>query len=670
MFHNRALLAVFASLSLISQPSGTWSQNAATGASLVGAEPARIAPRPLKHALRAARDGRWDRAAQLAMRDGPAASALVDWMRLRDGLGNPEEVLQFLETYPDWPGHSTLRARSELAMIDARPDQVVAFFDAGQPLTGLGALAYARALKSVGRQGDGEVAIVLAWVTLDLTSDEHDQFITTYPELLSRHHAARLDMATWRGLQDIDNMLPLVDAAHRDLVQTRLMIERGQNGADKRLATLASEARSDPHIAFALFNRHLAKGRQDEAIAVLLRQSQREDGLGEPERWARKRRDLARDRMRDGAGRTAYDIASVHGLVEGSSYADLEWLSGYLALTYLDDPDLAARHFRNLLVAVKTPISLGRAGYWLGRAEEAAGNQEAAQIAYELGALHQTSYYGLLAAERGGFAFDTTLSGETNASDWRAAAFTQNLVYQAGVLLYASGEVNLAERFFTHLASRLDPEALANLGAAIEALGSPHLQVMMGKAAAKRGLSVPAPYFALHPMQDLDLQVPIELALAIARRESEFDTYVTSGAGAMGLMQLMPATAAEMANALSESDHSRARLYADWSYNARLGAAYLARMARLFDGNIVMMSAAYNAGPGRPPRWMSRFGDPRSGVVDIIDWVEHVPFSETRNYIMRVSESLPVYRARLGLDPHPVPFSKELAGNTFAAKSD
>ncbi|MEM6376044.1 MAG: lytic transglycosylase domain-containing protein, partial [Pseudomonadota bacterium] len=462
----------------------------------------------------------------------------------------------------------------------------------------------------------------------------------------------------------------LVDAPLRDMVQTRLMIERGASGADKRLATLATEARSNAHIAYALFNRHLEKGRIDAAIGLLLRQSRREAGLQEPERWARKRRDLARDRMRDGAGLTAYEIASVHGLVEGSSYADLEWLSGYLALTYLDQPDLAVDHFHNLLEAVQTPISLGRAAYWLGRAEEALGNEEAAQIAYELGALHQTSYYGLLAAERGGFPFDAGLSSEVDESDWREADFARDLVYQAGVLLYASGEVALAERFFTHLAAHLDVGDLQKLGAALHDLGSPHLQVMVGKAAAKRGIVVAAPYFALHPMQNMDLPVPMELALAIARRESEFDTYVTSGAGAMGLMQLMPATATEMARALSEDNHSRARLYEDWSYNARLGSAYLARMARLFDGNIVMMSAAYNAGPGRPSRWMSRFGDPRTDARDVIDWVEHVPFSETRNYIMRVTESLPIYRARLGRNPHPVPFSEELSGSTFATKSD
>jgi len=154
------------------------------------------------------------------------------------------------------------------------------------------------------------------------------------------------------------------------------------------------------------------------------------------------------------------------------------------------------------------------------------------------------------------------------------------------------------------------------------------------------------------------------LALAIARRESEFDPGVVSGAGAQGLMQVMPATAAEVARGLGLA-HDPGRVLSDPAYNATLGAAYLAELAARFDGNPVMMSAAYNAGPSRPIRWMQENGDPRTGAVDVVDWIEHIPFNETRNYVMRVTESLPVYRARLGRDPHPLPFSRELVSDTL-----
>ena len=159
-----------------------------------------------------------------------------------------------------------------------------------------------------------------------------------------------------------------------------------------------------------------------------------------------------------------------------------------------------------------------------------------------------------------------------------------------------------------------------------------------------------------------------EMSLAIARRESEFDPVVQSFAGARGLMQIMPGTGRDVASDLGIADlHTTDRLTADPEYNALLGATYLSQMAGRFDGNVVMVSAAYNAGPARPPRWMADYGDPRRGDIDIVDWIEMVPFRETRNYIMRVTESLPVYRARLGKDPLPIPFSKELAGDTLKA---
>jgi soluble lytic murein transglycosylase len=165
-----------------------------------------------------------------------------------------------------------------------------------------------------------------------------------------------------------------------------------------------------------------------------------------------------------------------------------------------------------------------------------------------------------------------------------------------------------------------------------------------------------------------------EMVLAIARRESEFDPIVRSSVGARGLMQLMPGTANDVARDLRVSDlHTTDRLTADPDYNARLGSEYLSQMAERFDGNVVMVSAAYNAGPARPPRWMAAYGDPREGDIDIVDWIEMIPFRETQNYVMRVTESLPVYRARLGKNPLPQPFTEELIGSTllpFTPKSE
>ena len=236
--------------------------------------------------------------------------------------------------------------------------------------------------------------------------------------------------------------------------------------------------------------------------------------------------------------------------------------------------------------------------------------------------------------------------------------------------LWEAGEKVLAERFFTHLTESLGPEDASSLGQMAVDLGDPHLSVMISKRAAQSGMILPGYYYPLHPVVGETLPMAPEMVLAIARRESEFDPGVVSGAGALGLMQVMPATGRLVAEDLGiAAAHQTSRMLDDWKYNAKLGANYLATLAAAFDGNVVMMSAGYNAGPRRPERWMELYGDPRGRrpALDIVDWIEMIPFNETRNYVMRVTESLPVYRARLGQDPLPVPFSEELRGSTLRA---
>ncbi|GAW34538.1 soluble lytic murein transglycosylase precursor [Roseovarius sp. A-2] len=614
----------------------------------------RIAPRPLASALDAMQGGRWKVAARLAARDGRAAADLIEWYRLRAGLGEPREILAFVERNAHWPGLDYLRRRSEAAMTHADFDNVLTFYDGYRPQTGTGALNLARALLARGRQGEAEVGVVLAWRTLDLSTAEHDDFLRDFGDLLRPHHAARLEMALWRGLRDVEDMLPLVSAEARALAELRGKVKRGE------AQDLTEAQEINAGIAFELFTRHLSNA-PEEAIAVLLRQSRIEGGLGEPERWASWRRALARQKMRAGEPRLAYEIAAVHQLVDGANYADLEWLSGYLALRYFDAPELALDHFQRFRVAVGTPISLGRAGYWIGRAQEALGDTEAAQLAYAEGAAYQTSFYGLLAAEKAGLPVDDNLRGTEAFPPWRGAAFAQSDLHEIAILALRMGDLGLARRFFIHLADSQDRTGLGQMGRMLAELQNPHLQVMLGKAAAERGIVVEAPYYALHPMTGMDLPAPMELTLAIARRESEFNPGVVSGAGARGLMQLMPGTARDMARDLGLG-YDPANLLNDPVYNARLGTGYLAQLRARFEGNIVLVSVGYNAGPGRAGQWLGTQGDPRGkGAHEIVDWIEHIPFRETRNYVMRVAESLPAYRARLDKSVLPVPFSQELA---------
>lgn len=626
------------------------------GAASAASDVPRIAPRPLASALEAMGAGRWEVAARLAARDGPAAADLVEWYRLRAGLGAPDEILGFLRRNDHWPGLDLLRRNSEAAMAGADFDTVLAFYDGYVPQTGTGALSAARARLARGRQGEAEAGIVMAWRTLDLTAAEHADFLREFGALLAPHHEARLDMALWRGLDDAALTLPLVSDTTRERAETRARV--AESGPDGVSATAAR----DPGIAFALFEHYLARSAED-AIAVLLRQSRIRGGLGVPERWAGWRRALARQAMRDGEAARAYEIAALHQLDEGANYADLEWLAGYIALIHLGEPDLARDHFQRFRSAVSTPISLGRAGYWLGRAVEAGGDAEAARAAYAGGADHPTSFYGLLAAERIERDIAERVSGAGTVPPWREADFARTDLHEIVTLALDMDETWLARQFLLHLSETQDRQGLARMGAMLEEIGTPYLQVMLGKAAAERGIVLPAIYYPLHPLTDMDLPVPMEWALAIARRESEFNPVVMSGAGARGLMQLMPATAREMASD-SGLDTDAARLVTDWRHNVRLGAAYLAQLRGRYEGNPLLVAAAYNAGPSRVTDWLETYGDPRRMAPEaVIDWIEHLPFRETRNYVMRVAESLPVYRARLGQPALPRPFSLEIGGS-------
>ncbi|WP_324753797.1 lytic transglycosylase domain-containing protein [Roseovarius sp. Pro17] len=631
--------------------------------------PSATAPRPLASALSAANDGRWARAATLAARDGPVAETLIEWTRLRAGRGTLKEVLAFLGKHRDWPGLDRIREKSSEAFEDASDADILAFHKDALPETGAGMLRLAAALQAVGQQGDADASIVLAWRSFDLTSEEHVDFLNAHGPLLQPHHDARMDMTLWRGLKDSAMMLPLVSDKMRKRADIRLMAARSSaSNAIAKITALPEEMQRNPGIAHVLFERYIKTDQSEKAMTLIQRQSRIEDGLGEAWRWAGWRRSFARRMMRDGEYARAYDLAAHHQLTEGGAYSDLEWLSGYLALRFLDDPALALDHFQRLRAAVVTPISLGRAHYWIGRAQDALDDPEAAQIAYAQGAGEQTSFYGLLAAEKAGIPFDPALAGSETIPSWEDGALAKDDLFQAAALLAASDQLTLAEWFIRELAATLDRPGLDQLGAALGDMGQSHLQVMLGKAAAQRGIVLAGPYYALHPMQAMDLPVPMEMALAIARRESEFDHLVVSGAGAMGLMQVLPGTASDVARDLGIK-YERARVLSDWAYNARLGSTYLAQMSQRFGGNVVMISAGYNAGPARPPRWMSERGDPRSGKgmngLDVIDWIEFIPFDETRNYVQRVAESLPIYRARLGNDPHPVPFSEELTGATI-----
>lgn len=618
---------------------------------------------PQSDALVRAYEAQWSGDWDLAKSEAQGVGVdIIEWNRLRAGRGSFAEYQSFLKRNPDWPGLPLLAQKGEATIpVDADPNAVLEYLSAYPAQTGVGAVRMISAYEARGMNADAQAQTVLVWNTLPIDAKSEEGLAARYASILAPHHVARTEMLLWaERFDDAARMIPRLPTGWDKLIAATRKLMRDEAGVDAALAEVPGAQADHPVLAHARFEWRVRRGRNEDAMTLLLQRSTGRDGLGNPEDWGNRRRTLARQMMRDGKAQIAYAAASRHGLsAEEDHYADLEWLSGYIALRYLDDPALALDHFNRFRVSVTTPISLGRAGYWEGRALEAMGAADDAAAAYAFGAQFQTAFYGLLSAEKIGRSLDPALTGELRFADYKQAAFMGSSVLKAAVLLDEAGDAPLAARFLRHLGESLSPQELGQLGDLALDL-DPYLAVLVAKFAADQGIVLNRAYYPLHAMAQAELPVEPELALAIARRESEFYPKARSGVGARGLMQLMPRTGAAMAEKLGITGFEEAQLD-DPILNARLGSAYLAQLEEEFGHNIPLIAVGYNAGPSRARDWITRFGDPRGGKVDPVDWIEHLPFRETQNYVMRVAESLPVYRARLHGETGPITLSKDLA---------
>jgi len=618
----------------------------------------------LREATREARSGDWESAFAAAEDGGPVVEAIIDWQALRDSGGEFREYADFIAAHPDWPDLDDLRANAETSIPgNATPEDVLAFFGDELPETGMGARTLARALIEQGHPDRARRMIEEVWLTQPLNDVGQATLVEAFPDWLGPLNADRADAMLWRWrTSDAERMIPLLSDERRALVRARIALIREQGNATDLAKAIPASLRNDPGLAYDRYNHLAEEGDYTAALAILRAHSSSAESLGEPYRWAAWRAQIVRWLMREGRPEEAYRVATRHFLSEHSEfYADLEWLSGYLALRYLDRPETALLHFRRSEAAVTGPISGSRAAYWQGRAFDVLERPEEAADAYDRGAQNQTAFYGLLSAERLGQELDPRLTGQEDFGNWRTSGeLAQNDLTQAMLLLLAAGDRDDARRFVLQLARTLDRQGVGQLGDLLEEMHEPYLAVVAGKAAVERGVVVPTAYFPIHPLARRDWPVEPELALSIARRESEFNAGVSSPVGAQGLMQLMPATAREVSGWLG-LPYSQARL-TNWEYNAALGTRYLAMLQEMFGTSPVLIAAGYNAGPGRPRQWMAQRGDIRDADVDVVDWIEHIPFAETRTYVMRVSESVPIYHARLTGEIGPVEFTRLLKG--------
>jgi soluble lytic murein transglycosylase len=581
--------------------------------------------------------------------DDRIARTMLEWAAIRMGGGiGFSRINAFLEAHPNYPATALFRRRAEAALISEKKSMatVRAFFHAQQPLSPVGRVALALALKAEGR-GDQAVAMIReSW-----RRDHFGQALETLvlnafgDKLTPADHRLRAERYLFREKAGAAlRNAARVSADYVVLAKARLASAQAKRPiAQKLIDAVPAALRSDISFAFLQAQQARRADKPAEAAAALAKAPRDPALLGDGDGWWSERRLVARELLDEGDAATAYVVAAGHGAEDDAERIDAEWHAGWIALRFRDQPGLALAHFDEAAKIAGTPISAARVAYWQGRALEAMDKGEEAKEAYARAAAHPIAYYGQLARARLGLP-DLPLRSS-------AAAELAHLPGHQGVrLLYQIGARDLAATMLNDLAQRLHTtpalEAVAELA---RREGDVRALLGVGKAALQRGFPLDNAAFPTFGVPDFPvLGDPMERAIvhAIARQESAFDPAAVSHAGARGLMQMMPATAKETARR-ANMPFDLPRLGQDALYSAQMGAAHLNDLLKDWRGSYILTFAAYNAGSGNVKKWIAAYGDPRKPEIDAVDWVERIPFYETRNYVQRVMENLQVYRQRL-----------------------
>ena len=620
----------------------------------------------LRTALLAARRGDTGTAQGLqAQMTDTTAKRLVTWAMV-DSAGTNLDYFTLVSAMRDlggWPRPARLRAALEKALETTAipPAQVIAMFQGRDPETAQGAIALASAYQAQARTADAAALVKHFWRNRAFDAELQGQMLARFSSYLTPDdHAARLEMLLYSGDSSAARQLmEMVTPDRRALAQARIAFHSERSDAPMLLGMVPVSLQNDPGLAFdraRYYRKHNL-----ETIASGLVRSFPTSTPEQPEVtkaiWA-ERRALMFSALQSLDYRGAYAAADDNGLQPGQDANEAQFFAGWIALTKLKNADLADKHFARLQSGATTPITLSRAYYWRGRAASTKGEAMDANLFWGEGAKYYTAFYGQLSAAKiGQVRFELGADPVPTAAD--RARFEGRDVIRAARMLGDAGDHQLLASFA--MAAEEDitsPAELALLVDLTRMYADQSLSMRVVRSGAMRGLYLPQRGYPIRTAPvGYGLAEPA-FVFAITRQESSFDPSARSYVGARGMMQLMPATAASVARRQGV-EYSPSRLD-DADYNMKLGAAFLGQLTTDFDGSYVLATAAYNAGPGRPPQWIASCGDPRGGTSDPADFIECIPFSETRDYVMRVMENVQVYRARLAGGSAPLTIATDL----------
>jgi soluble lytic murein transglycosylase len=609
----------------------------------------------VKEALDLVRRAKTEQAAEVQHRiQDPLARKVVEWAILRsdDNTADSFRYHDFIAANPGWPSVGLFRRRAEAMLWQEHAVLAnIRTVTADRPLTGKGKFALGRALLERGDRDGAKAAIRDAWRTEPLPRDAEQQVLATFGDLISpADEKARMDTKLYandnetgsRAAQRLGGDAPAI-------AKMRVAFNQKAANAHELLEALPDSAKDDPLVIFSRIQDLRRADKIPEAAALLASAPRDPAVIVDEDEWWVERRLVARRMLDLDDARTAYQIVRDAATPAKENYRiDREFTAGWIALRFLKDPALAAQHFARMTQGVTNPISLARAGYWRGRAAEAAGRPQEARSYYEAAARYSTAYYGQIARAKLGMT-DVPLAPLPLPAPPKRAALAQIEVVRAAEILYAVGERDLIVPMMADLGERTtDAGTLAALAELAAHNNDARSAMLVGKTALGRGYAFDRyafPTFGLPRYAPIAPEVERAVVYAIARQESAFNPRDVSRANALGLMQVTPEAGQHIARKFNVRYDQR-RLMNDDIYNVQIGAAELYENISSYHGSFILAFAGYNAGRGRVKEWIDKYGDPREPGVDPIDWVERIPFAETRNYVQRVMENIQVYRAR------------------------
>ena len=567
----------------------------------------------------------------------------------------------FIDRNEDYPRIGRIKYLSEhkLSTDTVSPKKIVQWYGEREPLSGFGKMILGESYIFTGNKEKGIKLIKNGWVNAELTKSELRFFRKKYKKyLVAEDYIKRADYLAWNNKYwDLKRMLRYLPKDYELLYNARQLLMSKSYGVDNAISKVPDKFKNDAGLNYDRLKWRRKRGRVDSSVEILLKIKNTKDYLVRPEKWWIEREIISRSLIYKKKYELAYKISSNHGMIDGPEFAAAEWMSGWIALSFLNDPLLAKEHFEKFYNNVGYPISIARGAYWLGRTYKKLNNNELAKKWFEEASNYLTTYYGQLAHMEinPNKNFELTKDMEVN-KEYRDY-FQKKEIVKIIYLLDELDEDKYAKYMLRHLANdnvENGSEILAaELATDIERFD---FAIQISKIASyEKRFHNKFNYPIISTPNYINGRKIPETAfiLSIIRQESEFDLSANSHAGAKGLMQLMPYTAKLVAKQ-ANLPYTKSRLTTDPEYNINLGSHYIAGLILEYDGAYPFAIAAYNAGPKRVRYWKKLNKDPQKKQINYVDWIELIKFRETRNYVQRVLENYNVYRYILEQKPIPL----------------